>query len=363
MKETKKCSEPSPKKRRVTQADIARQFGVTPGVVSVSLHGSPNGKIRVSPALVKKIKALAKKEGYIPNQAARQLSLQCSKMWGVFCDATPTERNALCLAQLHQAARDKGYRIVIEYFDWKKPDMKPILEVFHNLGVDGIICLHHYFPDQHTLVPRLLTKHFEHVVFIEKPQKANAHFCGVDYVATGRTAFQTLQQCGPRPGMLLPDTLWYAGPLLSKGFTEECEKTRPTPDYTPVWVANESGQKHEKNVFNMTTALQALDSWVLPNRLTGLAARNDEQAAIIINALHERGLHVPKDVAVIGLGNSRLCEINRPTLSSFDLQLEEAINTTAEKLYQLCQGEKPTATDCWIDPVLHLRQSCQPPKS
>ena len=161
------------KKSRVTLADIAKLAGVSRGVVSVALHGSERGNIRVSPATVEKIKALAKELRYIPNLAARQLSLQRSGMWGILCDSKPSELNAARLALLHQAARAKGYRVIVEYLDEKHLDLEPIIEVFHNLGVEGVICLHHYFPNQHTLIPQLMTQQFERVVFIDKPDIEN----------------------------------------------------------------------------------------------------------------------------------------------------------------------------------------------
>ncbi len=354
-----KPSSSKSKKNRVTLADIARTAGVSTAVVSVALHGSAKGNIRVSPAMVKKIKALAKKERYIPNQAARQLSLQRSKTWGILCDSMPTELNASRLALLHKEARDKGYRVIVEYYDRTRPDMDSLLEVFHNLGVDGVICLHHHFPNQHTLIPRLLKKNFDHVVFIDRPEIPKPCFCGVDYIEAGRMVYRTLRQCGLQPGMIIKNLLWYAAPLLAKGFIEAHKADRPEDDYVPVWTA-EKPDENDKPIFDIATARRALDSWALPNKLTGLAVFGDEQAALVLNALQDRGLRVPQDVAVIGVGNARICELVRPTLSSVDLQVELTIHSAVEMLYQLCQNKTPVTTKCLIEPVLHLRHSCQP---
>lgn len=345
-------------KPRITLADIAQRVGVSKGVVSVALHGSERGNIRVGPATAEKIKALAKELGYIPNQAARQLSLQRSKMWGVVCDSKPSELNAARLALLHQAARAKGHRIIVEYLDGKQLDLEPVIEVFHNLGVEGVICLHHWFPGQHTLIPKLLTEHFERVVFVDRPDIESPHFCGMDYVEAGRMAYRALRQISKRPGLVLKNLFWYSGPLVARGFTEEFNADHPEPDYDPIWTAEAPGED-ESPFFDITTARRALDSWALPNRLTGLAAWNDERASLIINVLHERGLKVPGDVAVIGLGNARICEIIRPTLSSIDLQIEKTIETAAEILSELCEDGHP-ADEIWIEPLLHLRMSCPP---
>lgn len=346
----------TPGKRRITQADIARLAGVSKGAVSASLHGSGKGNIRVSPATVKKIRGLAKKEGYIPNQAARQLSLQKSRLWGILCGSLPSEQNSLRLAMLHKAAREKGYRVIVEYFDRNNPDLNPLIEVFHNLGVDGIICLHHHFPNRHSLIPRLLTRHFDRVVFIDQPKIPRPFFCGVDYVEAGRMLYRTLRECGPRPGLILNNLRWYSGTPLSKGFTEAWEKDPSHKDYTPIWTAEAPGE--EEKPFCILTAHRALDSWVLPNRLTGLAVRDDERATFVLNALQERGIRVPQDIVVIGMQNERICELVRPTLSSVDLRVEQVIRSAVEMLRQLCEGAPPEKRDCWISPCLRLRQSC-----
>ena len=358
MSSEKSNSRPKHGKPRITLADIAQRAGVSKGVVSVALHGSEKGNIRVGAATVKKIKALAKELGYIPNQAARQLSMRRSGMWGILCDSKPSELNAARLALLHRAARAKGYRIIVEYLDEKCLDLESIIEVFHNLGVEGVICLHHYFPNQHMLVPQLMTQHFERVVFIDRPDIENPHFCGVDYVEAGRMAYRALRRISERPGLILKNLFWYSGPLLAQGFTEAFSADHPNPDYDPVWTAEAPGEE-ESPFFDITTARRALDSWALPNKLTGLAAWNDERGSLIINALHERGLQVPGDVAVIGLGNARICKIIRPTLSSIDLQIEKTIGTAAEILSELCKGGQP-GKETWMEPRLHLRMSCPP---
>ncbi|MEN8254863.1 MAG: LacI family DNA-binding transcriptional regulator [Verrucomicrobiota bacterium] len=343
-------------KARVTLADIAKRAGVSKSAASVVLHSPKKSTIRVGKAKAEEIKALAKELGYIPNQAARQLSLQRSKMWGVFCDAEPSELNALRLAILHKAARDKGYRLIVEYYDRNRPDLDSLMEVFHNLGVEGVICLQHYYPNQHTLIPRQLTEHFKRVVFIEHPEIAESCFCGMDYIKMGKLVYQTLRQHGPHPGLLLKNLLWYAGPIIAKGFTEAWKADHPEGEYPPIWLAEASGEAEVP--FDITTAQRARDSWILPNQLTGVAVWNDERATLVLNALQESGLQVPQDIAVLGIGNARICNLVRPMLSSIDLQVEHMINASVEMLFQLCQDEQPPSTEYWVEPLLQLRQSC-----
>lgn len=72
------------KRRRPTQADIAKASGVSPAVVSLVINGRTNGKIRISEDTQKRVLAAIRKFGYTPNLAARQLAGGRSDLLGVF---------------------------------------------------------------------------------------------------------------------------------------------------------------------------------------------------------------------------------------------------------------------------------------
>lgn len=72
------------KRRRPTQADIARASGVSPAVVSLVINGRTNGKIRISEITQERVRAAIRDFGYSPNLAARQLAGGRSGLLGVF---------------------------------------------------------------------------------------------------------------------------------------------------------------------------------------------------------------------------------------------------------------------------------------
>lgn len=57
---------------RVTQKELARRLGLSASLVSRALTGTA-GRIGADPATVRRIQALAREVGYVPNAAARQL--------------------------------------------------------------------------------------------------------------------------------------------------------------------------------------------------------------------------------------------------------------------------------------------------
>jgi LacI family transcriptional regulator len=89
--------------------------------------------------------------------------------------------------------------------------------------------------------------------------------------------------------------------------------------------------------------LGALAEWLsgLP-RPTGILAASDQVAPLLLEACRRAGVHVPDDVAVVGVDNDEtLCEVCSPALSSVDAGHRMVGFRAAELLDQLMRGEAP----------------------
>ncbi len=72
----------------------------------------------------------------------------------------------------------------------------------------------------------------------------------------------------------------------------------------------------------------------------GIFAHNDEAAGLAIEVCHQTNLHVPEQVAVLGVDNDELnCQANYPTLSSIQPQAEGIGITAAKLLDGIMKGE------------------------
>ena len=73
----------------------------------------------------------------------------------------------------------------------------------------------------------------------------------------------------------------------------------------------------------------------------GLMTCNDDRSRHVIEACKIAGLHVPEEVAIIGVDNDDLiCNLSDPPLSSIALNSEKAGYEAAELLHKLMAGEK-----------------------
>lgn len=79
-------------------------------------------------------------------------------------------------------------------------------------------------------------------------------------------------------------------------------------------------------------------------RPSAVLAGNDSVAAEVIDACRDAGLSVPGEIAVLGIGNSMLCEFSPVAISSVDLNLEEVGFRAAALLDAMIDGaEAPDA--------------------
>jgi LacI family transcriptional regulator len=73
----------------------------------------------------------------------------------------------------------------------------------------------------------------------------------------------------------------------------------------------------------------------------GLMASNDDRARQVMEACKIAGLHVPEEVAIIGVDNDDLvCNLSHPSLSSVALNFERSGYEAAELLHKLMAGKK-----------------------
>ena len=102
-----------------------------------------------------------------------------------------------------------------------------------------------------------------------------------------------------------------------------------------------------------------LESWISTLQApVGLAAAHDSRARMVINACHRVGLHVPEDVAVIGMNNDTMtCEYCNPPLSSIERNGEKIGYQVAELLDRLIEGDDPPTEDIVIDPIGVVRRT------
>lgn len=101
-------------------------------------------------------------------------------------------------------------------------------------------------------------------------------------------------------------------------------------------------------------ALQLLDR---PGRPTAIFASNDIIAAGIMKASRRLGLRIPEDLAVVGVDDSRICNMLEPELSSVHISCYQMGTVSADLLYALLDGKTDLPRTTVIPTELVVRRS------
>lgn len=173
-----------------------------------------------------------------------------------------------------------------------------------------------------------------------------------DDVATGELAARHFLERGFRHFAFFgaPWMLWSGE--RETGFKREIERTfrqrRDAPPYT-YHSHGAAGAQRDATAAAPTLAASlkersdAMGAWLagLPKPVAVFAA-NDLWGSELVQAARQRSLHVPGEVAILGVDNEELlCEIAHPPLSSIRIGAEQIGRAAVGVLEQLMSGRKP----------------------
>ncbi|WP_321970685.1 LacI family DNA-binding transcriptional regulator [Paratractidigestivibacter sp.] len=120
---------------KVTLKDIAREVGLSPTAVSLVLN---DRSCKISAESRARIKEVARKKRYIPNQIARSLVTQHSQTLGLIVPNIESRFFSSLAHHLEVACRKRGYLLLIANSDDSTHNDADLIRLFVNRGVDGI---------------------------------------------------------------------------------------------------------------------------------------------------------------------------------------------------------------------------------
>lgn len=296
---------PAAAKPTPTRKDVARLAGVSTAVVSYVVNGSKN----VSPATEAKVRDAIAALGYRPNAAARALKLGSSEMLGmVIPDATNPFFAALTHA-VEVAAAERGYALLIANSAGSLAAERRHLGNFAGRRLDGVFLSSVLFePDLRDLesadIPAVLLNHST-----ESPGFASV---GVDLGRGARAAVEHLVQHGHRRIGLIMGT--NTGGNLD---------AREVGWRTGLEDAGLPAGPVMRGPFSREAGYQA-GRWLLneADRPTAVFASSDLLAVGLLLAMHEAGVRIPEDLAIVSFDGSPEAEYSWPPLSTLAQPVE-----------------------------------------
>lgn len=328
--------------RRVTITDVAARAGVSVATVSYVLNDKPGAKI--PPSTRERVQAAARELGYRPNALAQGLLHGTSRFIGVIADAIATTPFAGQLIEGAQAeAWRHGYLLLIANTDDDPEVEENALRVMLEHRVAGVLYSTYFHrkvsaPSELAEVPHVLANCYSD----------NAEQLSVvpDEVEGGRSATRLLLEAGHRRIGFINSVEDAPGPIgRLAGYTAALEEAGLQMDPCLVIAA---GHDQEAGYEGVQVLLD------MPQPPTALFCYNDRVAMGVYDALRERGLSVPDDVAIVGFDNQEVIAGHmRPTLTTVALPHYEIGVRAVQALLGVSDGGPRHVIEC---PVV-LRES------
>lgn len=341
--------------RRVTLRDVATEARVSTGTASHALNDSPV----VRPETRARVVEVARRLNYVPDRNAARLlhgRSECIAVAFAHAELSPAITDAtfyaLVVRGITDVLEERGYTLRLVRFDeaalaaMRDGRRRPLSAQ----DVDGLIVLN--WQDTALLArlraigPPLVAVDTSgahpDVLSIDNDDRGGVTL-GVDY----------LIGLGHQRIALLNDTLDTPfGREALAGYLQACERHDLV---VAPWLLRTSNFTIPEGRAAMAELLAG------KQRPTAVFAVDDETAVGAVQAIQEAGLHVPRDISIVGMDDIPLASAVRPALTTVRIDMEALGRRAAEMLLQAIKGPYPDPGRIVLPAQLVIRDSTAPP--
>ncbi len=312
--------------QKVTIYDIAKIANVSPSTVSRVVNNQPNVKKSTRARIIK----LLEEYSYIPDETARSLVTQSSRMVGILISDIRTTHHTDGVFYLQRELSKHGYSCLIYNTGSGDEEQLQYIQVLQQKKVDAAVLMGSVYQTEN--VKRALKKYLTDIpVFICNGviDLPNVFSIVADERGGVSECVRLLSDKGRKNTAFIVNHYTPSNLLKREGYEEGV--ARWCSGNEPLVIETGTG---------IPLIYQATQELMRSHPDTnGMIFSEDMLAVIGIRALKEMGLRVPEDVAVIGINNSSYTEMCTPTLTSLDNMLYDLSMTVAKDVYSVLQGE------------------------
>lgn len=335
---------------RVTLKQVAAQAGVSYQTVSKVL----NGQAQVSKETEERIWEAARALGYHPNQIARSLRSQRSRLIGYSWEPTPRDQvNPILdryLQSMAEAAETAGYHLLAFPHHSGVAWTDSYRDLINTNRVDGFVVSSVEFDDAR--IATLLERKFPFVAFGRSNPDWDFPYVDVDGGGGMRMVVEHLLELGHRriAALAWPEAS-RVGQNRLEGYLAAFAATgieAPAPDLIL------RGEGSYQFGYDSTSRLLELP---VDERPTAIACLNDSMAIGSMNAAQEKGLRVSEQVAITGFDDLPMVQYLSPPLTSVRQPIWEIGQRVMSMLLGILHETPPEEPHVLLMPRLIVRKS------
>ncbi len=329
--------------QHVTVTDIAKALSLGVGTVSRALNGHPSVKDETRKAVLQ----MAKKVHYRPNKVATSLRTGNTKIIGVMIPSAEINFFGSVVHGIEKVMSEKGYNVLIyqsnEMYDFEKRG----IETFIRSRVDGVLAsisketinLDHYALLKERNVPLIL--------FDRTNDALKVPSVVVDDYRGGFLATQHLIHGGCRR------IAHIGGQQHVTNFNQRLKGYINALNVYNIPVDEDLIAYGNVSVASGKACMEKL----LAFQPDGVFAVEDFTALGAIEAIKNRGLNIPQEIAIVGFCNEAFGEYLTPSLSTINQQTVNMGEESARLFFDSGSVAPPPIQKVTLAPQLIVRQS------
>lgn len=336
-------------KKKVTIKDIAHIANVSHTTVSRAL----NDKSRIRNETKEKILAIVRELNYQPNFIARSLVMRRTKTLGLVITTIANPFYTELALGIESTARSLGYNIILSFTHSDLSIESGSINMLRSKGVDGIIFSSAHIDDPN--IVKLAEEEFPMVLVNRRTYhptvKEKVDYVGVDNILGGYLAVEHLIKLGHRKiGVIGGSSESSVGFERLEGGKKALEAygLEPMTNYFLEGdFLKESGYRGGMQFLKMDLPPSAI------------FATNDYMALGLYQAVIEKGLKVPEDIAIIGFNDIEFTAMKGVELTTIAQKKYEMGTIAVRALVERIEGKKTGSTmEIFLEPELIIRKSC-----
>ncbi len=324
---------------RVTIHDVAKAAGVSVSTVSKALNDTG----RMALETRDRIKSIASEAGFRPNALARSLLFSRSFTVGLLTNDTYGRFTLPLMSGISEALVDHGVSVFLCAIEDDPTLGKIHVDAMLDKQVDGIIATGKRIDRS---LPVDLAGLPVPVVYAYTEGRPGSVVLTADDAQGARLAVERLFEVGRSR------LVHITGPESFASARDRAEAFRA--DVGPDAVVMH-GQWTEAWGYEAVGMLWAENE----EKPDGIFCGNDQIARGVVDALRERGVHVPEEVSVVGFDNWEIfADQTRPALTTVDMNLKELGRIAGLTILELAEGRAVEPGLRKLPCKLVARQSC-----
>ena len=325
--------------------EIAKRAKVSTATVSRTINRIPT----VDPRVAKRVWKVIEESGYRPNIQARALVSGRSHILGLVVSEIINPFFPEIVQAFENIAVEHGYEILLvsTVHDPKRMDLS--VRRMTGRRVDGVAVMTFGMEDL-LLEDRKLSN--VPLVFVDVgPKRPRVSNIRINYLNGIRQAVQHLA------ALRHEQIAFISGPLALKSAKSRRSAFEKAMREIGLEVAKGLVVEGDHTLEGGVRAMQSLLS--LPKRPTAVVCSNDMTALGVMHKCYEDGLHIPRDLSLVGFDDIRLAQFVLPPLTTVRMSQSELARIAFHALLTELERETPSehGTEYVLETSLVLRDS------